>query len=181
MADSLVLINGMPGSGKTTLAGPLAVDLGAQLLSKDGVKEALADMLVATTWAVPQLGAIAMDTTWALAGAASGTVVIESFWFRPRDLRFAEEGIRTAGARSVVEVWCDVPVELARTRYARRTRHAVHEDDRRLTLDWETWAEQAEPLALGPVMRVDTREPIDLHSLVRAVQAQLGRIDEAYP
>lgn len=176
--NEVVLINGMPGSGKTTLAGPLAAELGAQLLSKDGVKEALAGMLVAPT-GVPQLGAIAMETIWALAGATTDTVLIESFWFRPRDLRFAEEGLRGVRARSVVEVWCDVPVELAHARYARRTRHAVHEDNRRLTEDWETWAEQAVPLALTPVIRVDTRGPVDLPALVRAVQTQLT--DDACP
>ena len=104
-----------------------------------------------------------------MAGATTDTVLTESFWFRPRDLRFAEEGLRGVRARSVVEGWCDVPVELAHARYARRTRHAVHEDNRRLTEDWETWAEQAVPLALTPVIRVDTRGPVDLPALVRAV------------
>lgn len=174
-----MLINGLPGSGKTTLAGRLAVELGAQLLSKDGVKEALAGMPSAPT-VVHQLGAIAMDTLWALAGAIPGTVVIESFWFRPRDLPFAEAGLNAVGARSVVEVWCDVPAELARSRYARRTRHGVHEDVRRLAEDWAIWADHAEPLALAPVMRVDTRGAVDLPALARAVQARL-RLDDAGP
>jgi predicted kinase len=138
VASEVVLINGLPGAGKTTLAGHLAVEVGAQLLSKDGIKEALAGMPSAPT-VVPQLGAIAMDTLWALAGAIPGTVVIESFWFRPRNLPFAEAGLKAVAARSVVEVWCDVPAELARSRYARRTRHSVHEDGRRLAEDWAIW------------------------------------------
>jgi predicted kinase len=45
MAGALVLVNGLPDSGKTTLASGLAAPLGAVLLSKDAVKEALAELL----------------------------------------------------------------------------------------------------------------------------------------
>jgi AAA domain len=79
-------VNGLPGSGKTTLAVALAATLGAQLLSKDAVKEAIAANLETPPMA-GLLGAIAMDTVWALASAIPATVVIESWWFRPRDLR----------------------------------------------------------------------------------------------
>ncbi|MFI6604780.1 AAA family ATPase [Nonomuraea sp. NPDC050536] len=42
MADLLVLVNGLPGAGKSTLGRPLATQLNARFLSKDAVKEALA-------------------------------------------------------------------------------------------------------------------------------------------
>lgn len=44
----VVLVNGLPGSGKTTLAKALADTLGLPLFSKDRVKETLADMLGVT-------------------------------------------------------------------------------------------------------------------------------------
>ena len=37
----MVLVTGAPGSGKTTLAGPLATELGFALLAKDRIKESL--------------------------------------------------------------------------------------------------------------------------------------------
>ncbi len=103
-----------------------------------------------------------MDTLWALARATAGMVVLESYWFRPRDLTFAEAGLRGLGAARVVEIWCDVPSGLARSRYARRARHTLHHDARRLAEDWDRWAAQAEPLALTPVIRVDTSHPVEL-------------------
>ncbi|MFI7670592.1 AAA family ATPase [Nocardia sp. NPDC049526] len=69
----LVLVNGLPGSGKSTLAPPLARELDAQLLSKDTVKEALAEGISRPN-AVPSLGAIAMEAVWAMAAAIPRTV-----------------------------------------------------------------------------------------------------------
>jgi len=169
MASRVALVNGLPGSGKTTLAEALAAALAAPLLSKD--KEALAGTLP-PQGATPELGGIAMDTLWALARATAGMVVLESYWFRPRDLTYAEAGLRGLGAARVVEIWCDVPSELARSRYARRVRHTLHHDARRLAQDWDTWAAQAEPLALTPVIRVDTSQPVEVPRLIRAVQRQ---------
>lgn len=63
-----MLVNGLPGSGKSTLAPPLARELDAQLLSKDAVKEALAEC-ISRPDAVPSLGAIAMEAVWAMAAA----------------------------------------------------------------------------------------------------------------
>lgn len=100
--------------------------------------------------------------------------MVDSFWFRPRDLPFAAAGLRALGRARVVEIWCDVPSELARSRYQRRTRHPLHQYARRLAEDWDTWAVQAEPLALTPVIRVDTSHPVDLRPLIDAVQVRLG-------
>jgi predicted kinase len=47
MGSSLILLNGIPGAGKTTLAGPLARALEVPVVSKDAVKESLADLVSA--------------------------------------------------------------------------------------------------------------------------------------
>ena len=67
-----VLVNGLPGSGKTTLARAVAHHLGLPLFSKDVIKEAHADVLGAERAGWPQrrwnaaIGAAASETMWAL-------------------------------------------------------------------------------------------------------------------
>jgi predicted kinase len=156
----LILVNGLPGSGKTTLANGLARLLDAPLIVKDAIKEAVADVVTAAPG--PALGMAAGETMWTLAAAMSGTVVLESWWFRPRDLRFVEAGLRRCRPTSVVEVWCEVPSAVAKSRYAARQRHRIHDDQRKLADAWPRWEVEAEPLGVGPVVRVDTRGPVRL-------------------
>lgn len=168
VVDRLILVNGLPGSGKTTLATGLAPVLGAPLVSKDILKEALA---AAVDFSAPSLafGIAAMDAAWALVDSLPGLVVLESWWFKPRDLRFAEAGLSRCGHPAVVEVWCDVPAEVARARYGERRRHPIHQDSRHLTESWEEWATLAEPLEIGPTLRVDTSQVADPATVAAAV------------
>lgn len=175
MAREVVLVNGLPGSGKTTLGDRLARELGVPCLSKDRVKEALADAVGHPAVDGPALGAAAMTAIWRLAASVPGRVVIDSWWFRPRDLDFARAGLAEAAAESSVEVWCDVPVELARKRYGGRSRHPVHRDDRdSLTAEWAAWAAHGAPLGLGPVIRVNTSVHVDAAALSRQVTRELA-------
>ncbi|MEV5834795.1 hypothetical protein [Nocardia sp. NPDC052112] len=62
------------------------------------MKEALAEG-ISRPDAVPSLGAIAMEAVWSVATAIPQTVVIDSRWFRPRDLEFADAAVITLRAR----------------------------------------------------------------------------------
>ena len=173
VATAVILVNGLPGAGKTTVATALAGELAAVLLSKDAIKEALATVLPDSV-VDRDLGVVAIEAAWNLAGRLPGVVVVESWWFRPRDLRFVDAELRAVGAARAVEVWCDVPAAVARGRYAMRVRSALHDDARRLAEDWDEWAARAEPLALTPVVKVDTSRPVDLDSLAHAVRRELA-------
>jgi glucokinase len=134
----VVLVNGLPAAGKSTLAPPLARELHLPLLSKDVIKETHADVLGAEPpderdqreWNAA-LGRAASHAMWALLASASGGAVLESSWRRDvRDLVAA--GLASAGVGQPVEVWCDVPPALAWTRYVERrcadVRHRVGDD-----------------------------------------------------
>ncbi|ONH29843.1 AAA family ATPase [Pseudofrankia asymbiotica] len=172
MAAGVILVNGLPGSGKSTLAAGLAAELSIPALGKDVVKEALSGLV---NDAVPaaRLGAIAMDVLWSIAAATDGHALLDSWWFRPRDLEFAVEGLARCGHPAVVEVWCDVPAAVARQRYVERHRHPVYDDARHLTDSWAAWAADPQPLGIGPVIRVDTTSRVDVGQLAAAVTKQL--------
>ncbi len=171
MARALaVLVNGLPGAGKTTLAGVLARQLGLPLFSKDVIKEAHADVLGTERPGWPQrrwnaaIGAAASETMWALLADAPAGAVLESCW--PADYRdFVVRGLSRAHNPAAVEIWCDVPLLTARQRFeARQPRHLIHGD--LLTDDeWERCRRTARPLEVGPTLHVDTTEPVDADAI----------------
>ena len=162
------VVNGLPGSGESTLAPRLAAELGIPLLGKDLIKEAVADALDEGDHRrlSKALGSGASRALWALIAASPGGAVIES-WVPPtRDTAYLVDGLRAAGLdpTRVPEVFCDVPPAVARERDLRRAatgeRHPVHRgpvEER----EWrESVAPAAYPVGVGPVLRVDTSQPV---------------------
>jgi glucokinase len=174
----VVLVNGLPAAGKSTLAPPLAEALGLPLFGKDVIKEAHADVFGADPPDDrPQrdwnrlFGQAASETMWALLRYAYGGAVLESSW-RADVRHFVIDGLARAEVERVVEVWCEVPLELARRRFRDRwqTRHPIHGA---LLTDAERTEQEshAEPLALGPLIRVDTTRPVDVAALAARIRA----------
>jgi predicted kinase len=168
----LVFVSGAPGSGKTSLAVPLAAELGFALLRKDRIKEALHDGLgapaaVDLAWS-QRLGAAAMELLWALAGDAP-SVVIEAN-FRPRS-SYQRSKISSLSARPV-EVNCVCPPALAARRYAERVpaSHPVHVVT---SLTADMLAEYDRPVGIGRLISVDTTAPVDVPELAERVRALL--------
>jgi predicted kinase len=159
-----VVLNGPPGSGKSTIAQPLADALGLPLFSKDAIKETLADALEVTDAATSRvLGRTAIQLLYTLARASQGAV-LEGPFLRT----FAVDELRALDG-DVVEVFCRCDRAELERRYRARTRHPCHFDDAR-TAD-ELWNDDTlQPVGGGwPVLELDTSEPVDLDALVQAV------------
>lgn len=172
MASSIVLVNGLPGSGKSTLAAELAPLLDATLVSKDRLKEALADALGRTVGA-EAVTPLAVDAMWSAAERIDGTVVLESFWFAPRDGALLQADLLRIAPQRFVEVWCDLPASDAHLRSVLRKRHRIHRDA--TNAEWTTWA-SAGPVGISPVVRVDTSSPVHVPQLADEVTALLSPV-----
>ncbi|MCY3957830.1 MAG: ATP-binding protein [Chloroflexi bacterium] len=162
----LVIVNGAPGSGKTTLSRRLADALRLPHLERDGLKETLADHLeVANLAQSNALTPAAVGVFYALAAelarAGVGMVLDQAY-----NRGLAEDQLRPllASCRTVI-VHCVVPREVSVQRYMRRfergARHAAHFDGERIALlqsgklqiDWSL----SDPLDLEvPTLLVET-------------------------
>lgn len=144
----VVLVNGGPGSGATTLARQLAAELRVPLFTSSAIKGTAAngsspdrDASAGNLGAGSQEGA--SNVLWALLQDSPCGAVVES-WFRPQDVRFVVDGLRRCGLdpARVLEVWCDASVGVA-------------------------WPRSAGPLGLGPTVVVDTRQEVGRADVVR--------------
>jgi glucokinase len=169
----VVLVNGLPAAGKTTLARTLSRKLSLPLFSKDVIKEAHAEVLGTQppdgrpqrAWN-SQFGAAASATMWALLADSPGGAILESTWPSRETWGFVQAGLNAAGVPAPRQIWCEVPLTLARERCAVRhpTRHAIHGDPP----DEEEWSGRwalATPLPIPDTLHVDTTGGVDLDAI----------------
>jgi predicted kinase len=140
MADTLrlLVITGLPATGKTALAHRLARGFGAALLAKDDVKEPLLDVLgAADRQASRRLSEASFAVLFALARAqltAAVSVLLEGNFRREEHSARLAQLLETPTAHAVrcAQVLCEAPETLRRARLAARahepTRHAGHRD-----------------------------------------------------
>jgi predicted kinase len=167
-ADAVV-VTGVPGAGKTTLGTAIATALDAAFLSLDAIKEDL-DARGCGTRGPDHLRRAAESELAARLAAAGGLVVVVDIWIAPaRDSERVATLLRQS-TRSVVEVLCRVPADVAVERYAGRVRGGPHRpaDEDTVRRIREAVAVIA-PMGVGPWIEVDTSKTVDLGAVLARV------------
>jgi len=172
--NKLVLVTGPPGSGKTTLAVPLARRLELPLIAKDAIKEALLDTLGTgdLEWS-RRLGAATFAVMFAVARQAPAAVLEAPFAAHaaPSLLALCERP---------TEIYCHCPADELIRRYASRRRHPGHVDHQRLE-QLTVAATNAGPLGLGgPLPEVDTSGPVNVADVAAWVQTRFEVTNPAH-
>lgn len=167
-----VVVTGLPGSGKTTLAEPLAARLNLPLLAKDHIKELLADHLGLGPLA-ESYGRAAAHILLGLA-ARVPEVMLESFFWPG----LSEPELLSLN-RPLVQVHCRCDPTLARARFEQRIgsgqRHPVHH----LMEDWDRFAASGGLLDLpGTLIEVDTSGSAVVTDVVAQVSAAIAAFSE---
>jgi predicted kinase len=167
----LILVSGMPASGKSTLAEQLAAELRVPFFTKDGIKELLFDAEGVSSAEMDEetserLGAQAMTVLYDVAQRilnAGGSVLLEAN-FRARLARTQIEPFLSQA--TVRQVACHVPIDQIVERFEERQegdeRHPVHaevDDVDQLVEDLEQ--KDYGPIPDIPTLMVDTSDGFD--------------------
>lgn len=174
-----VVMTGLPGSGKTTIAKPLAQFLGVPLLRSDRIKEAIFDSVGFGTldWSTLLSKAsikIALDLLLDV-----GPCVIDVFM--PRAV--ATDQIPPRVAR-IIEIHCSATWENSYSRFVQRAesgaRHPGHRD---IGTTFEFYKQSLEPQQVdrpfridGAVLTVDTNTPVNQEHIWHWASSEIAEL-----
>ena len=169
----LVVVTGVPGAGKTSLARVLAQRLGSALVSLDEIKEELALEAADTPrdWLRYDAEAELVRRIEAFTGEA-----VVDIWIAPRRDTDRVRDLLKPWWDDVVEVRCQVPAVVAVERYVARGRvtppHLPPDEDTLARI--RDAADHPEALGAPRTVVVDTTRPVEIGDVVTAVRRETG-------
>ena len=163
-----VLVNGIPASGKSTVARTISDAKSWPLLTLDTIKEAFfAHLGTGDRDYNRLLGKASYQAIFALIhDFPDGSTVVIDAWFGFQPFEVLQGHLAHAGIGQVAEVWCHAPGDVLGERYRARLnqRHAGHLGESYVPELFEL-ANRAKPLEAYPLFDVDTTRPLDAEGL----------------
>jgi glucokinase len=164
----LLMVNGVPASGKSSLARGLSKRTGWPVLALDTVKTPFLELIEGVDRAFNRtLGRASYKSIFSIIQEApEGATFIVDAWFGFQPVSVLQEHIDAAGIKSVAELWCHAPPAVVAQRYSDRAsnRHSGHPGASYVSELIEL-AKRAEPFRLGPVLDVDTTAPQEIAAI----------------
>ena len=165
-----VLVNGIPASGKSTVARAISQTKGWPLLTLDTIKEAIfAHLATGDRDYNRMLGKASYQAIFALIkDFPYDTAVVIDAWFGFQPIEVLQGHIAHAWIGRLAEVWCHAPGEVLGERYRARLsqRHSGHLGESYIPELIEL-AQRAQPLGIFPLFDVDTTRPLDSTALMK--------------
>ncbi|MCF1480973.1 MULTISPECIES: ROK family protein [Rhizobium/Agrobacterium group] len=165
----LVMVNGVPASGKSAVSHKIAGETGWQVLSLDEIKNPFLELIDDVDRPFNRLlGRASYKSIFSIIrDAAPGTTFIVDAWFGFQPADVLKEHIAMAGITQIVELWCHAPAKTIGERYRSRLENRLpgHPGASYIPELIEL-AQRAEPIGLAPVLDIDTTQPKDAKAIL---------------
>lgn len=179
MTRRYAIISGLPGTGKSQLGRALSEKLGWPLISKDLLKESLADSLGLgdEEWSL-RLSAAAMEVLYGMARTCPAAILEANF-------KEALDRGRLLGLFGrKVQVYCHAPPDVIHRRLLERVagRHPIHRDAMKPCATADHVRELARCAAAldlpVPMISADTSLVVDVDAIAASIRSALDVHDE---
>lgn len=171
MTRSIIVISGLPASGKTSLAHLLGEELGFAVIDKDDFLEVLLGSVQEFNSEFRFKCSREADKLFEEAARGAGNAILVSHWKGPDE--HGESGTPSDWLRefdNVIEIVCHCSVATALQRFRNRDRHPGHGDYRSEQGALQDWFEEDSrrgPLGVGSLITVNTEEIVDIKKLAQ--------------
>jgi glucokinase len=178
----LVMVNGVPASGKSSVARALSDATGWPVLTLDRIKDPFLTILPAGDRLFNRtLGRASYAAIFDLiTDAPAGSSFIVDAWFGFQPLEVLQAGLARAGVDDLAEVWCHAPPETIGARYlARLDQRPKGHPGADYVLELMALATSAAPTGLAARFDVDSTTALDIGTVTDWLRRQWGPRSES--
>ncbi|MFA0084300.1 AAA family ATPase [Vibrio sp. 10N.261.51.F12] len=171
----VIIVNGIPASGKSTVATKIAKYFGWPYLSIDTIKEPFMGLHGSIDREFNrELGKAAYKAIWdTVANAPDDCVYVIDAWFGFQSKELLESYVKHSDVVDITEVWNSISPELVSARYRSRLsiRREGHPGEEYIP-ELMALAERASPMNIGTVYCVDQDTGGEVHEVLAALSGQ---------